>query len=135
MDHTEMSLDERIHFTPVGIKAYIKLMDLWQTDIQDRWDLLGGTPPFNLERYQGWDPETGIALTEDQLLRIGVLIKIAKSLHMMFGPQVHNEWVRAPNASQLTKGISALRYMVDGGLPAIIEVHKYLLGIMQCHYL
>lgn len=135
MDQTEMSLDERIHFTPIGIKAYIRLMDLWEIKLKERWDLLGGTPPFNLEYYAGWDSETGIALTEDQLLRIGVLVKIAKSLHMMFGPQVQTEWVRAPNTSPLTKGASALQYMIEGGLPAIIKVHKYLLEIMQCHYL
>ena len=135
MVNTEMPLEQLIRLTPIGIKIYIRIMNMWEIDIQDRWDLLGGTPPFNLERYEGWDPKIDIALTEDQILRISALMKVANALRALMSKELEARWIKAPNSSQLTRGKSALRYMIDGGFPAIIRVYRYLMAQMQCHYL
>lgn len=135
MVREQIPLDQLIRLTPIAIKTYIRLMNLWEIKTQERWDLLGGTPPFNLERYEGWNPAHDIALSEDQLFRIGLLLKIATCLQILLGPQLCWEWPQKPNASPLMKGQTALRYMIDGGLPAIINVYKLLKGQMQCHFL
>jgi hypothetical protein len=135
MTNNAIPLEELIRLTPTGIKIYIRIMNMWEIDNQDRWDLLGGTPPFNLERYEGWNPKTDIALTEDQILRISALMKVANALRALTSEEREGRWIKAPNSSTLTKGKSALQYMIDGGLPAIVRVHRYLMAQMQCHYL
>jgi|GEM_PF-1719724 len=135
MASDQMLLADLIRLTPTAIKVYIRVMDMWKIQTQDRWRLLGGTPPFNLERYIGWNPETDVALTEDQILRISALMKVARALRTLTSAEHEAHWIKSPNKSQLTRGKSMLQYMIDGGLPAIIDVYKYLMGQMQCHYL
>lgn len=133
MPINQIPLDQLVRLSPIAIHSYIHLMDLWEVKTQDRWDLLSSTPPFNLEKYEGWN--ASIALTEEQLIRVDLLLKIARHLQLLSGPELCWKWIQKPNSGPLMKGLTPLQYMINGGLPTITGISNYLEGQKLCHFL
>ena len=65
---------------------------------------------------------------DDQLERIGALVAIHVALMVTLGGDTARvqKWLSAPNQAPFTAGLSALEAMIEGGLPAMVQIRRYL---------
>lgn len=107
----------------VAVKALVRLLGFWKARIADAARLAGvGARTFSRMRAGQW----GGALNEDQRLRASALVGLYKGLHLYFGAELADRWVKMPNDGPLFGGRTPLAYMLEGGLPAILEVRDYV---------
>ena len=121
-----MTPKERKTVTPTALRAYIELMNIWQVPVQQRWQLLGGTPPFNLLYFDKDQAQKIWPLTEDQLGRITLLLQIAKILRSYFQKTRANQWVTRINTHPLFQGKTVVIYMIENGRDSMVRVRNYL---------
>jgi hypothetical protein len=115
---------ERERLSPSALRSFFKIVERWKIRDEDARALLGGVsngPYYELKR----DPSRRV-LDADKLTRISYLIGIFKALAVLHGAQVADEWIRLPNANRIFKGVSPLKYMIDGGTPAMQTVRRLL---------
>lgn len=74
---------------------------------------------------------TGLRLSDDQMKRICVLYYIYVTLHQLY-PQEEsaNQWVRSVNFNPVFGGRTPMDIMVEGGLPGMLTIRDYLVGII-----
>ena len=66
---------------------------------------------------------------DDQLERIGALVVIHVALMVILGggdTARVQKWLSAPNQAPFTAGLSALEAMIEGGLPTMVRIRRYL---------
>lgn len=65
---------------------------------------------------------------DDQTQRTGALVGIHVALMVILGGDTERvqKWLSAPNMGPATEGMSAIQAMIEGGLPAIVRVRRYL---------
>ncbi|WP_442625413.1 MbcA/ParS/Xre antitoxin family protein [Parasphingopyxis sp.] len=115
--------DDGDRLDAVAVKALVRLFGFWKARIADASRLAGvGARTFSRMRAQNWD---GV-LSEDQRLRASALVGLYKGLHLYFGEELADKWVKMPNDGPLFGGRTPLAYMLEGGLPAILEVRDYV---------
>lgn len=66
------------------------------------------------------------SLTQDQRLRASALVGVYKALHLYFGDELADKWPTMANRGPLFRGRTPVAYMIEGGLPAIIETRNYV---------
>jgi hypothetical protein len=103
---------------PTALKAFRRIMDIWQTPANDARRRLGLAQETDLDIV---DPER---LSEEQMLRISCLIGTYKALHICFGEELSDEWVRLPNTGAMFAGRSPIAYMAEGGFDALRQVRR-----------
>src|SRR5690554_6053284 len=102
---------------PVGVKAVARAVRAWRIAAPDAARLLGVSErTWSGMKAEAW---TG-ALTEDQRWRVSALVGIYKGLHLYFGDELADKWVKMPNRGPLFESRTPLRFMLDGGLPALL---------------
>lgn len=102
---------------PTGWNAFRRMMRIWQAPEEAARRLLGLTPETDLDV----DPTR---LGEEQMLRISYLLGIYKALHIYFGEELADQWVRLPNTGALFGGRPPLACMTEGGLEALRNVRR-----------
>ena len=106
----------------VALKAYVRLATLWTLTDREAAALLElTTRTWQRIKREQWNGER---LTKDQLLRIGTLAGIHQTLPRCFGPEIALAWPKLANASAPFVGRSPLQYMIDGALPALMNVRR-----------
>ena len=106
-----------------ALKAFFNIMTRWKVRDEDARALLGGVsngPFYEMKR------NTDRVLEADRLTRISYLIGIFKSLQILHGRDLANEWVHLPNSNPIFAGQAPLAYMIRGGLPAMQTVRRLL---------
>ena len=115
---------ERERLSPPALKAFFNIVDRWSVRDEDARQLLGGVT--NGPYYEMKKNPKGRVLDADKLLRISYLIGIFKALNILHGQLLADEWVRLPNTNRIFVGGTPLAYMIKGGAPAMMTVHRLL---------
>jgi hypothetical protein len=118
------SREARERLSPGALKAFFNMIGLWGVRDEDARQLLGGVtngPYYEMKKH----PDDRV-LDTDKLLRISYLVGIFKSLNILHGQPLADEWVRLPNTNRIFGGISPLAYMMKGGIPAMQTVRRLL---------
>jgi hypothetical protein len=109
--------------SPAGVKAFLKIAELWELRDEDARQLLGGMSNgafYELKRT------AGRLLDQDRLTRISLLTGIFKALNILYDKRLADRWVQLPNSNPMFGGETPLKYMIKGGLPAILRVRQLL---------
>jgi hypothetical protein len=109
--------------SPAGVKAFLKIAELWELRDADARQLLGGMSNgafYELKR------SGGRLLDQDRLTRISLLTGVFKALNILYDKRLADRWVQLPNSNPMFGGETPLKYMIKGGLPAILRVRQLL---------
>ena len=109
--------------SPVGVKAFLKIAELWDLRDEDARQLLGGMSNgafYELKKIGNR------ALDQDRLTRISFLTRIFKALNILYGKKLADRWVQLPNSNPMFGGDTPLQYMVKGGVPAMLRIRQLL---------
>ncbi len=109
--------------SPSGAKAFLKIAELWKLRDEDARQLLGGMS--NGAFYQLKRTSRQV-LDQDRLTRVSVLTGVFKALNILYSRKLADRWIQLPNENPMFGGDTPLRYMVRGGLPAILRVRQLL---------
>jgi Protein of unknown function (DUF2384) len=107
-----------------GLRAFVKIAELWHLSIPEQLTLLGVT---SRSTYFKWRKEPDPKLPRDTLERLSYLLGIYKALQLLL-PDNHaaDEWIRRPNDAPLFGGKSALERMLSGNVADLYIVRQYL---------
>jgi len=114
---------ERERLTPGALRAFFNIMDAWHVRAEEARALLGGA---SNGRYYAMKQGRGRALDQDPLQRVSLLVGIFKALNILYSQGLADVWVHQPNDNRLFGGMTPLRAMIQGGLPAMLQVRRLL---------
>ncbi len=109
--------------SPTGIKAFFKIAQSWELRDEDARQLLGGISNgafYELKRT------SARSLDQDRLTRISFLTGIFKALNILYSKKLADRWVQLPNSNPMFGGDTPLKYMIKGGVPALLRVRQLL---------
>jgi hypothetical protein len=114
---------DRERLTPAALEAIRNLAKVWGLTGNEMATLLG-VSPSTWDRIKGdaW----GQALSQDQLTRASAMIGVFKGLHLLFADPMADRWVRLRNSGPLFGNRTPIETMIEGGIPAMIEVRRYV---------
>jgi hypothetical protein len=120
---TFAAASDRRRAGPIALKAYIRIIG--------RWGATRGQAAGLLAVSVGrWDRiKAGIwngVLSQDQLTRASALIAISTGLHTLLTDGTADQWPALPNRHSLFEHQSPIRAMINGGIPRMLEVRRYL---------
>jgi len=119
VDLTDRAARERL--SGPALRAFFNIMGRWQVRDEDARGLLGGVtngPYYELKRR----PDR--VLDVDRLTRVSLLVGIFKALNVLYSEALADRWIHLPNTNRLFGGVTPLAYMLQGGLPAILNVRR-----------
>jgi Protein of unknown function (DUF2384) len=112
---------QRERLSQSALKGFFKLAAAWKLRDEDARELLGG---LSSSAFYEWKRNPVRVLEVDRITRVSYLLGIYKSLHIIYGDKLADEWVHLPNRNAIFKGSSPLAYMTAGGLLAMQTVRK-----------
>jgi len=116
--------DLRRKLSPGGIRTFVNIVDKWDlTEVQAR-GLLGGVASSTFHAWKT-NPK-GKQLDQDTLTRISLTIGIYKALNIYFNKPLADRWITLGNRGSMFAGISPLEYMIQNGLPGMVDVRRML---------
>ncbi len=122
-DLTDAATRKRL--SPAAIEATLAIADKWELKSEDAMALLGG---ISNGRYYALKKTRKGLLTQDELTRVSLLIGIFKSLNILFGEKLANQWVSRPNSNPMFKNQPPLVFLIQGGMPGMLAVRRLLDG-------
>lgn len=119
------AIQDRRALSPVGIKVFGRIADLWKLSTTERLKLLGCGSPST---YHKWIKDPAHALLgRDTLERISHILGIYAALQILLPNRTAaDQWVRKPNTAPLFGGRSALDRMLAGNVSDLYVVRQYL---------
>ncbi len=112
---------ERARFTPVALKALVRIAEAWKLSGQEAAALLGvSATTWDRMRAGTWRS----TLSQDQLTRASALIGLYKALHLLFADSMADRWPRLPNRNPLFAGAAPVAAMIEGGIPHMLETRR-----------
>ena len=114
---------ERERLSPAALRGFFAIAERWKLRDDEARELLGGV---SSSAYYEWKKKLERTLDVDRIVRISYLVGIYKALHILYGDELADEWVRLPNRNVLFGGRSPLDYMISGGLLAMQTVRRLL---------
>jgi hypothetical protein len=109
--------------SPSAVKAFLKIVALWDLRDEDARQLLGG---MSNGAFYELKKAGSRSLDQDRLTRISLLTGIFKALNILFGKKLADRWVHLPNANPMFGGETPLACMIKGGMPAMLRVRQLL---------
>ncbi len=119
---TFASEEDRARLSEVAVKAFLNLARAWILTNAEAAALIG-VSPSSLDRMKRGARPT---LSQDQMTRVSALIGIFKGLHLLFVDDTADVWVRRPNSGPLFQRLTPIEAMIDGGIPAMLDVRRYV---------
>jgi hypothetical protein len=114
---------ERERLSASALLGFFKLAQAWKVKDDDARELLGG---LSSSAFYEWRKSPDRVLDVDRITRISFLIGIYKSLHIIYGNKVADQWVSMPNQNVIFSGQTPLQFMLSGGLLAMHTVRGLL---------
>jgi uncharacterized protein (DUF2384 family) len=114
---------DRKRLTAVALKAFARIAEAWGLTHAEAAALLG-VSLSTWERSKRGLRETD--LSQDQLTRVSALVGIYKGLHLLFADSMAERWPRLPNKGALFGRASPIQAMIEGGIPRMLEVRRYV---------
>jgi hypothetical protein len=114
---------DRARLTPAALEAVRNLAKPWNVTGNEMAALLGvSSSTWDRIKGDAW----GQALSQDQLTRASAMIGVFKGLHLLFADAMADRWMRLRNSGPLFANRTPVETMIDGGIPAMIEVRRYV---------
>jgi hypothetical protein len=113
---------DRARLSDVALKAFLALVKTWNLSNAEASALLG-VSGSTLDRMKRGSRPT---LSQDQLTRVSALVGVYKGLHLLFADQTADEWARRPNSGPLFERETPIQAMIEGGIPRMLEVRRYV---------
>ena len=114
---------ERQRLLAVALKAFRHIAEEWELTGRQAAGLLGvSTSTWRRVRAAG-GPKP---LSQDRMTRISALVGIYKGLHLLFADGMADRWPRLPNKGPLFGRQSPIDSMIEGGIPQMLEVRRYV---------
>jgi len=117
------SADERARLSESAVKGFFNIANKWQIKDEDARELLGGLASSSFYELKKNPKKT---LDIDRFTRISYLIGIYQALHILYGDNLADKWVKMPNQNRLFNGESPLEFMKSGGIVALQLVRSLL---------
>jgi hypothetical protein len=115
--------DDRARLTSVALKAFIALSEHWDLSGAEAAALLGVSESTWDRIKRGiW----GQPLSQDQMTRVSATVGIYKGLKLMFADDMSDRWPKLPNSGPIFQRKSPIEAMIEGGIPAMLEVRRYI---------
>lgn len=115
--------DDRRRLTSTALKAFRRLAESWRLSNQEAATLLGvSVSTWERIKRGAWDGQ----LSQDHLTRVSALVGIYKALHLLFADDMAERWPRLENNGPLFNRSSPIAAMMDGGIPLMLEVRRYV---------
>jgi hypothetical protein len=113
----------RKRLSHAAIEAFFQIIEKWQLNNDNAMGLLGGV---SHGRYYTLKKTRKGVLTQDELTRISFLIGIFKALNILFARKLSDQWMLLANSNPMFNGTSPLASLIEGGLPAMLQVRRLL---------
>jgi uncharacterized protein (DUF2384 family) len=113
----------RKRLSPTAIEAFFKIVQNWDLKNEDAMALLGGV---SHGRYYDLKRSRKGVLTQDELIRISLLIGIFKSLNILFSQKLANQWISRPNSNPMFDNAPPLVSLMRGGVLGLMGVRRLL---------
>jgi len=113
---------DRARLSEVAIKGFLALSKSWGLSNAEASDLIGVSASSFDRIKRGYRP----ILSQDQLTRVSALVGVFKGLHLLFSDSTADEWVRRPNKGPLFDRRTPIEAMIEGGIPRMLEVRRYV---------
>jgi hypothetical protein len=113
---------DRARLSEVALKAFLALVKTWDLSNAEASALLGVSASTLDRMKRGARP----ALSQDQLTRVSALVGVYKGLHLLFADETADEWARRPNSGPLFERDTPIGAMIEGGIPRMLEVRRYV---------
>lgn len=114
---------DRERLTPAALKAAQNIAAAWKITGVEMASMLGvSTSTWDRIRAGSWSQ----TLSQDQLTRASAIVGTFKGLHLLFADDMADRWVRLPNAGPLFNNKSPVAIMIEGGIPTMLEVRRYV---------
>jgi hypothetical protein len=115
--------EDRKRLTSVALKAFRRLAEHWELSNAESASLLGvSVTTWERIKRGAWDGD----LTQDQLTRVSALVGIFKGLRLLFADDMETRWLRLKNSGPLFNRATPVDAMVEGGIPLMLEVRRYV---------
>jgi len=114
---------EQARLTPAAVRGVARLAEAWGLSVTDVCSLLGEVSPST---WHAWAHRPPKSLGVDRLTRASYLLGIYAALHVLYGDELADQWVRLPNTNALFNGSTPLDVMLRGGIPAMERVRALL---------
>ncbi|MDY0975110.1 antitoxin Xre/MbcA/ParS toxin-binding domain-containing protein [Massilia sp. CFBP9012] len=114
---------ERERLSQSALKGFFRLVAAWKLRDEDARELLGG---LSSSAFYDWKKNPDRLLEVDRITRISYLLGIYKSLHILYGDKLADEWVQLLNTNPIFAGRTPLAFMLGGGLLAMQSVRRLL---------
>jgi hypothetical protein len=114
---------DRKRLTGVALKAFKRIGEHWGLTSQEAAALLGvSVSTWERIKRGSWDS----GLSQDQLTRVSALVGIYKGLQLLFADDMAGRWPRLRNKGPLFNRSTPIDAMIEGGIPCMIEVRRYV---------
>jgi len=113
---------DRARLSEVAAKAFLNLVRAWGVSNTEAAALIGVSPSGFDRMKRG----RRAVLSQDQLTRVSALVGIFKGLHMIFADETADARVQRENSGPLFERRTPVAAMIDGGIPAMLEVRRYV---------
>lgn len=107
----------------VAAKAYARIAAFWKLNNAEASELIAVSPRTWARIKTGDWVGT---LKRDQLMRISAVTGLYKALHLYFSDDLADRWTGLNNSGPLFGGRTPIDFMVDGGLPAMLDTRNYV---------
>ncbi|MGO4619558.1 antitoxin Xre-like helix-turn-helix domain-containing protein [Ensifer sp. 2YAB10] len=110
----------------VIVKAVVKACDLWHLTNREAAQLFD-VPIATWNRMKAGDFKG--KLDQDKRMRASLIVGIFKGLRLFFNGPLTYQWPKAVNTGPLFAGHSPVELMIEGGIPMMLKVRRYLDGL------
>ena len=114
---------DRDRLSGIALRAYRSLAARWDLSNGEASALLG-VSGSTWDRIKRESRES--SLSQDQLTRVSALVGIFKGLHLLFADEMADKWPRLVNSGPLFERRSPIEAMIEGGIPSMIEIRRYI---------
>ncbi|QXX76747.1 antitoxin Xre-like helix-turn-helix domain-containing protein [Methylovirgula sp. HY1] len=120
---TFAAAEDRERLSSPALKAFTNLAQRWNLSNTEAAALLGVSgSTWDRIKSGKWEQ----ALSQDQLTRVSATVGLFKGLHLLFASDMADRWVRLPNKGPLFDHRTPINSMIEGGIPQMIEVRRYV---------
>lgn len=110
----------------VIVKAVVKACDLWNLTNREAAQLFD-VPIATWNRMKAGDFKG--RLDQDKRMRASLIVGIFKGLRLFFNGPLTYQWPKAVNTGPLFSGRTPVDLMIEGGIPVMMKVRRYLDGL------
>lgn len=114
---------DRQRLSSVALKAFKRIAGDWKLTNTQSAALLGVSGSTWDRIKRGDRDET---LSQDQLTRASAVVGLYKGLRLLFADNMSSRWPLLPNRGPIFAGASPVEAMINGGIPVMLEVRRYI---------